>query len=109
MTNTAINAASSGLGIELGSCNSTPATPKNKLPNVQDSADCRNVLTPLYRQRSAHFAVNRPKHISRAMYEYLLPLESYLREMQEREIESGEFTQGLSRCIDILDSKGGAE
>ena len=45
------------------------------------------------------------QHISAPLRRYLIANEAKLRRMAAEEAERGEFTLGLSRCIEILDAE----
>ncbi len=48
---------------------------------------------------------NQPTHLSRPLRRFLREHEVALRKMAAEEAARGEFTVGLSRCLDILDSE----
>lgn len=60
--------------------------------------------TRLYAQRTAHRAVNPMRPVKSLLAAFLLRHESEIRELADREIDSGIFSPGTSRCLDILDN-----
>ena len=53
-------------------------------------------------------SVNGPRHITEGLAKCLTRHEAFLRNMAEKEASRGEFTVGLSRCIDLLDNDAGS-
>ena len=55
-------------------------------------------------RRARKQPAEEPRHISEFLVNYLSQHETFLREMAAKEQDGGEFTPGLSRCIDMLDN-----